>query len=246
MWSGVWQRPHHHINWLDLRAVLVAVQLLQFYLRGKTAVFMIDNATTVSYLKKEGERSRALLKLSMRILRLAHRLRRVMVPRHIAGQLNVLADLASRTGQVIPSEWSLATESFQWVVNQSPWGPPQVDIFASSQNHKLRDYISPCPDPQAVEIDALNCLWPNKVLYAFPPTCIIPAIPPTSEGGTSVQGPPVSTLESASNVIGSPEQLSEETAPASTDIAGDTSSATLGPRASQPQAVDLHLVCLEK
>ena len=64
-----------------------------------------------------GTRSRALLKLSMRILRLAHRLQIGMVPRHIAGQLNVLADLASRTGQVIPSEWSLATESFQWIVN---------------------------------------------------------------------------------------------------------------------------------
>ena len=25
MWSGVWQRPNHHINWLELRAVLVAV-----------------------------------------------------------------------------------------------------------------------------------------------------------------------------------------------------------------------------
>ena len=60
-----------------------------------------------------------------------------------------------------------------------------------------------------------------------------PAIPPRSEGGTPVQGPPASTLDYASDVVGSPEQLSEETAPASTDIAGDASSATLGPRASQ-------------
>ena len=49
----------------------------------------------------------AFLKLSMRTIRLAHRLKIVMVPRHIAGQLNMLADIASRTGQVIPSEWSL-------------------------------------------------------------------------------------------------------------------------------------------
>ena len=60
----------------------------------------------------DGHGLRALLKLSVRILRLAHRLKIVMVPRHIAGQLNVHADLASRTGQVIPSEWSLVTESF--------------------------------------------------------------------------------------------------------------------------------------
>ena len=33
-------------------------------------------------------------------------------------------------------------------------------------------------------------------------------------------------------MVGSPEQLSEETTPTSTDLAGDASSATLGPRAS--------------
>ena len=54
------------------------------------------------------------------------------------------------------------------------------------------------------------------------------------EGGTPLQGPPASTVESASDVVGSPEQFSEETAPASTDLAGDASSATLGLRASQP------------
>ena len=72
------------------------------------------------------------------------------------------------------------------------------------------------------------------------------AIPPTSEGGTSVQGPLASTLESASNVVGSPEQLSEETTPASSDIAGDASSATLEPRASQPPGSRPTPVCLEK
>ena len=54
MWSGTWLRPDRHINWLELRAVLVAVQLLQFRLKEKTVVFMIDNSTTVSYLKKQG------------------------------------------------------------------------------------------------------------------------------------------------------------------------------------------------
>ena len=54
MWSGTWLRPDRHINWLELRAVLVALQLLQFRLKGKTVIFMIDNSTTVSYLNKQG------------------------------------------------------------------------------------------------------------------------------------------------------------------------------------------------
>ena len=60
----------------------------------------------------------------------------------------------------IPSEWSLSTEPFQWVMKRSPWGPPQVDMFANSLNFKLKDYISACPDPQALAVDALNCQWP--------------------------------------------------------------------------------------
>ena len=55
MWSGTWQRSGHHINLLELRAVLVASQLFQFRLKEKTTIFMIDNATTVSYLKKQGD-----------------------------------------------------------------------------------------------------------------------------------------------------------------------------------------------
>ena len=54
MWSGTWQRSGHHINLLELRAVSVAIQLLQFRLKGETTIFMTDNAATVSYLEKWG------------------------------------------------------------------------------------------------------------------------------------------------------------------------------------------------
>ena len=133
MGSGTWHRTSHHISWLEVRAVSVALQLLQFRLRGKMAVFMIDNAAMVSYLKKQrGARSLALLKVSTRVLKLAHKLQITMVPIYFAGQLNILADPVSHTGQVIPSERSLSTKSFQWIVSRSPWGPPQVDMFANS------------------------------------------------------------------------------------------------------------------
>ena len=54
MWSGTWQtwqRTGHHTNWLERRAVIVAIQLIQFLLRGKTTIFMLDNATMVFCLK---------------------------------------------------------------------------------------------------------------------------------------------------------------------------------------------------
>ena len=117
-WGGRWQRQGQHINWLELRTVLIALQLLQFRLRNKPVLFLIDNSTAVSHLKKQGgTRSRSLLKLTTRILQLAHDLGIQILPRHITGQLNVLADLASRSGQIVPSEWALSPQAFQWVVS---------------------------------------------------------------------------------------------------------------------------------
>jgi len=52
--QGKWIRETHHINWLELRTVLTALHLLQFELRGKTVLFLIDNTTSVAYLNKQG------------------------------------------------------------------------------------------------------------------------------------------------------------------------------------------------
>ena len=176
-WHGRWQRSGQHINWLEMRTVLVALQLLQFRLRNHTVLFLIDNSTTVAYLRREGgTRSQALQRLTFRVLSLAHTMNIQVIPRHIAGHLNALADLASRHGQVVPSEWSLAEHTFQWVVMESPFGPPTLDMFANRINHRLRRYMSPCPDPEAVAIDALSSPWPNEVVYAFPPTCLLPPL----------------------------------------------------------------------
>ena len=112
----------------EMRTVLVALQVLQFRLRRRAVRIWIDNFTTVAYLRKEGgTRSQALFCLSHRILKFAYDLQIRMYPQHIAGHLNVLADLASRTGQVIPSEWTVATPTFSWICESSTWGPPDVE-----------------------------------------------------------------------------------------------------------------------
>ena len=205
-WSGRWQRQGHHINWLELRTVLTALQLLQFRLRNKPVLFLIDNSTAVSHLRKQGgTRSRSLLKLTTRILRLAHELGIQILPRRITGQLNVLAVLASRSGQIVPSEWALSPQAFQWVVSQSPWGHPQVDLFANAMNHRLPRYFSPCPDPEALAIDALRSDWPGEILYAFPTAWVSPS------------------------TVGAPsEQSVRETLPSLPAVAGASASASLG------------------
>ena len=51
---------------------------------------------------------------------------------------------------------------------------PEVDFFATDLNHQTSLYLSPCPDPAAVAIDAFNVDWSQwNVIYLFPPTTLI-------------------------------------------------------------------------
>ena len=82
-----------------------------------------------------GTRSQLLMFLTRQVLGLAETESFIIQARHIKGALNVVADLASRRGYVVNTEWMLAPAMFQWVQRQSPWGPALIDLFANSMNH---------------------------------------------------------------------------------------------------------------
>ena len=121
--------------------MLTAIQLLQFRIRGLCVLVLVDNTTAVAYLRNQGgTRSKALSKLSRRILLLAHNLQVTLVPSaHITGQLNVLADLASRVDQVVPSEWALTSEAFSWVSQAVSLGSSGGGHVCKRQQSQARD-----------------------------------------------------------------------------------------------------------
>ncbi len=175
-WQGPWSGSDvvQHINYLELRALEIACKLLCGRIEGLTVKVLMDNATAVAYIKKQGgTRSPNLNVVTRRILMWAHAHRCQLLPVHLAGSLNVVADLASRVGHIVSTEWALTTPVFSWVSSQSPWGPPTVDLFANSLNHRLPKYFSPCPDEEAFQVNALIGKWPSEVLYAFPPSTIM-------------------------------------------------------------------------
>ncbi len=134
----------------------------------------MDNATAVAYIKNQGgTKSPQLSQVACRILKWAHHHQCVLYPIHLAGSLNVVADLASRVGHVVSTEWALSPRCFKWITSRSPWGMPSVDLFANQLNHRLPQYFSPCPDESAMQINALVAAWPREVLYAFPPSTIM-------------------------------------------------------------------------
>ena len=172
--SGVWDPPFNswHINSLELEAVRLALCHWASLLRGQVVLVATDNSTVVSYVNKQGGTRSLTLCRQVRSLLLWCWDNDIQVrARHIPGKLNVLADSLSRRGQVLPSEWSLAPPVFRALCHL--WDTPLVDLFATRWNNKLPQYVSPIPDPQAWQVDALSMDWSNLVAYAYPPTPIL-------------------------------------------------------------------------
>ena len=104
---GVWSVPesHLHINFLELKAVLLALRRFQHLVQGKAVLVATDNTTVVAYINKEGGmRSGSLCALLWRLLCWCSLRHVVLKARHVPGRLNVIADKLSRQGQVIQTE----------------------------------------------------------------------------------------------------------------------------------------------
>ena len=93
---------------------------------------------------------------------------------YIPGALNVVADMYSRAGQILKTEWTLSQKAFEWVVLNNLFGQPQVVLFANRYTARIDYNRSTCPVLMAYLVDALTADWPKyMILYAFPPTCIM-------------------------------------------------------------------------
>ena len=168
---GSWSVPESklHINYLELKAVLLALKEFQDLCTNKIVLVATGNTTVVAYINKEGGmKSGPLCALLWRILTWCSQRQVTLKARHIPGQLNVIADKLSRLNQTIQTEWSLLPDVFQRLC--SKWHRPQIDLFATRFNHKLPLFVSPVPDTLAVAVDALTLPWEDLDAYAFPPT----------------------------------------------------------------------------
>ena len=86
-------------------------------------------------------------------------------------RVSVMADLLSRSNQVQSTEWSLHPQVFKQICQK--WFTPHVDLFTTHVNHKLPLYVSPVPDPNAWDIDALNINWTGLTAYTYPPMALL-------------------------------------------------------------------------
>ena len=168
--SGFWTRIDRklHINCLELKAVICALQHWVPLLQGHQVMIATDNSTVVSYINKQGGTcSTSLLRLTVELLLWLESQDIVVRARHIPGCLNVIADHLSRPNQPIPTEWSLHPEIVKRIFRF--WGTPEVDMFATLSNSHLPRFMSPVPEPRVLAVDALSQDWQGRSMYMFPP-----------------------------------------------------------------------------
>jgi len=172
--TGQWQ-PYErtlHISVLELRAVRYGLQALVTKVQGCSVRLMSDNVSAVAYLRNQGgTRSVQLYREVRDLLLWCHEHQTILMPTFIPGKNNVVADQLSRPNQVLQSEWSLCPHVFRLLQRAVP--QLEIDLFATRWNRKLPTFVSPFPDQEAWDTDALSIPWEGMIGYAFPPTAII-------------------------------------------------------------------------
>lgn len=175
--NGLWSTQGSlHSNIREMLAVEQALLAFKLRVKGRSLRVFIDNKTVVYYIRcKGGTRSRDLNDLSLRVWELADSLRCHLHPVYIKGMLNVEADLLSRSGQVLETEWCLDRSLLREIFGR--FGNPVLDLFATYRNTVVARFFSPFPDPRAVAVDALALDWSHQgLVYAFPPWKLVPEV----------------------------------------------------------------------
>jgi hypothetical protein len=158
-------------------AVKLAFQRSPVSLVAHHVELFTDNMTVKAYLEKQGGTVSPTLNLiTAEIWEWIEAHNVTLSLQHISGDLNVLADMLSRPHQVIQGEWELDQTVFQRICQMVPT-IPDIDLFATRFNHKLDNYVSPCPAEFAVDRNALALKWNSyEFPYLFPPFSLIPDV----------------------------------------------------------------------
>ena len=172
--SGRWSEAMKelHINVLELNAIWLGLQAFEDTLHDSNVAIMCDNVSAIAYLRNQGgTRSQQMCRMAIDTCEWAEERSMILIPRHLPGHLNVLADHLSRRDQILKTEWSLNPAVARRVFRV--WGSPHVDLFALKCNTKLATYMSPIPEPEAWKVDSLVQSWEGLYAYAYPPTSLI-------------------------------------------------------------------------
>ena len=178
-----WSLPESklHINYLELKAVLLALKEFQALCTNKVVLIATDNTAVVAYINKEGGmRSGPLCALLWRMMTWCTRNQVTLKARHIPGRLNVIADKLSRLGQTIQTEWSLNSD---FPGNMQPVAQTSNGPVCHQVQQKASTICLSSPRPPGLGI---GCSQP--VVGGTGPLCL-PTSSHLGQSGGKVTGP---------------------------------------------------------
>ena len=171
--GGFWslEEQRYHINFLELKVVLLGLKSLCGAFSEKHILVQSDNTTTVAYINAMGGiKSIPCNEMATMIWDWCRNHSIWLSATHIPGSKNIQADKESRV-LTESTEWSLSQGVFNSV--QERWGMFDIDLFASRLNFKVPQYVSWRPDPGAQFINAFLMNWKRHYFYAFPPFSLL-------------------------------------------------------------------------
>ncbi|MEW8544652.1 MAG: hypothetical protein AB2693_14070 [Candidatus Thiodiazotropha sp.] len=160
----------NHINFLELKAAFQALKVLCSHVSNEHIHLFLDNKTDIKYISKQGGRKKHLNDLAREIWLWCKERDIWLSCFHIPGRLNVTADRLSRIKNN-DMEWSLEVSVFNNI--QDIYGQFDIDLFASSKNHKCPKYAAFQPDHRAFAINAFSLVWNDFFAYIFCPFSVL-------------------------------------------------------------------------
>ena len=163
-WS--YQESKFHINYLELKAILLAVQSLCTHVQCCYIKLLCDSTTAVSYIRNMGgTKSRLCNEMTREIILWCIARHLTLSISHLPGKLNADARKPSRVFHNSNTEWSLTPSVFHGLT--AKWSEPDIDMFASRLSYKVSQYVAWKPDAGAIAIDAFTLDW-SRYLTIIP------------------------------------------------------------------------------
>jgi len=171
--GGRWnpEEATNHINWLELKASWLCLLSFASHTNNVHISMKLDNTCAITYINAQGGVIKSLDKLANELWLWCKQRNIWLTASHIPGSQNTVADKKSRVFHN-NTEWSLSDDIFSSIIDK--WGVPDIDLFASRLNFKVKPYISWEADPHSFGVDAFSINWNSfKLCYAFPPFKLI-------------------------------------------------------------------------
>ena len=176
-WSDNDLKIARDINNLEFLAIVNTISKFIEKLRNNHIDIFSDNMSTICAIKKMGSHKFPVRqKIAEELYTLLLKGNISISPFHIKGDDNILADNLSRNFNTIPIETELSKDEFQRICGKFNI-TPEIDLFASAENTKCKNYFTTRKSPTALGFNAMNQTWRKWMeLYAFPPPNLIPKV----------------------------------------------------------------------